>query len=259
MMFHFILSVSPAFGVVDFTAVLFPLFLLFLPEAELATAVGRILWVGRRSAVVGHLRRHPRAFAILAVAVLGFGGYVLAGPVSSLLYICVEAYFAALLVAVLLAWLPRPAARSFGRPLLVHIPVALLVLAWAASPYLGLRTTGVFTMFSSLHTEGTYANHLFIPTHHVVSWQDDLAVIDTANTPDLAGVAPGTVGVPLIELRRLAETNRALSVTGTCHGEHVVWGPGEGQTHFAPLPWWERKFVAFRPIGLTETSYCSSG
>jgi hypothetical protein len=50
MAFHFVLSAGPAFAVVDFTAALYALFILFLSERDIESVLSRINWVASRSA-----------------------------------------------------------------------------------------------------------------------------------------------------------------------------------------------------------------
>lgn len=255
--FHFLLSASPAFAVVDFTAALYALFFLFLPEGEATALVGRMEAVARRSAIVRDVRRWPWAATAVALAGLGFAGYLQPRVGSGLLLLASEVYLGGLLVAGLVGWRGRWPARAFGRVALVYVPIVLLVAAWGASPYVGLRTTGVFTMFSGLRTEGPAPNHLFLPTVRLVDWQDDFVVIEESNDPALATAHGGVVGVPLIALRRIATERPALEVHGRRDGRPVVYGPGPGQIPLEPLPAWQAKLMLFRPVAVASTPFCS--
>ena len=71
--FHFMLSASPSFAVVDFTAALFALFLLFLRDQEIDSILGRIRRLASRSAVVRDASRKPWVTAaVLALVAFGF-------------------------------------------------------------------------------------------------------------------------------------------------------------------------------------------
>ncbi|MET1059909.1 MAG: hypothetical protein ABWX84_09940 [Nocardioides sp.] len=255
--FHFMLSASPAFAVVDFTATLFALFMLFLADAEIDRVLDRVRRMGARSAVVRDARRKPWVTAALALVVIGFLGYVSGRASGALVLLGSEVYLLALLVAVLLTWRSGSERRAFGRLAWFQVPVIVLALLWAASPYLGSRTTAVFTMFSGIRTEGTAPNHLFLPTVHLTDWQDDFVVIETSNDPALASAEDGRAGVPLLALRELATDNPDLVVVGTLHGERVTFGSGDGQRHLEPVTGWQAKFLHFRPVAVSDRAFCS--
>ncbi len=60
-------------------------------------------------------------------------------------------------------------------PHFLYIFVLVLSL-WAMTPYLGLRTAGNFSMFSNLRTEGEVSNHLLLANNPLKIWdyQEDL-------------------------------------------------------------------------------------
>jgi hypothetical protein len=259
MAFHFLLSASPAFAVVDFTTALFALFFLFLPEAEAVGVLDRLASWGARSAIVRDARRAPWAF--LAAALLAFGvlGWMSIPAASGVLYVASELYVIVLLVAALSTWRrgeAAPAPRSFGRLRLAHLPVIALIALWAANPYLGLRTGSVFTMFSGLRTEGTDPNHLFLPAARLTDWQDELVVVTSVSDPDNDLEADQLVGIPLLGLRRMLEESPRLTVTAQIDGEEVTFGRGRGHVRLEPLPPWQHKLLFFRPVGLGDERFC---
>jgi hypothetical protein len=255
--FHFTLSMSPAFAVVDFTSTLYALFLLFLPYDDVAGVLDRVQrWAGR-SAVVRDARRAPLVTAVVAFLGVGLLGWVAPRGAAALVLVGAEIYLLGVLASVLLGWRASRGTRPFGRLLRVQVPVVLLTVLWAAGPYLGMRTTGVFTMFSGLRTEGTAPNHVFLPSTHLTPWQDDFVVIESSNAPALETADGGRLGLPLVELRRMAMDDPDLVVTGRLHGEDVTFGPGDGQRALAPLPWWQHKFLHFRPVVTGDTPFCS--
>lgn len=133
----------------------------------------------------------------------------------------------------------------------------VLLVLWAASPYVGLRTTSVFTMFSSIRTEGTAPNHLFMPNFRLVDWQDRFVVIDESNHPEHASAQDGLLGIPLIALQRTATDFPELAVSGTMDGAAVDFGPGPSQRQFEPLPGWQYKLFLFRPVAASDQQFCS--
>jgi len=254
--FHFLLSASPAFAVVDFTAALFALFLLFLPTDEVLAVLDRLSGWASRSAIVRDARRVPAATATLAFVVFGVLGYLTERGAAAFLLVGSELYLFIVLLAVVVTWRPRPAARQFGRVRWVQVPVLVLVVLWAASPHLGFRTTGVFTMFSNLRTEGTLANHLFLPSAHLTPWQTDVVVIEASNDSDLSDAGSGHLAIPLLELRRMAEADPDLVVEGTLDGESVTFGAGPEQTAWEPIEGWGYRFLHFRPVPADGAAFC---
>jgi hypothetical protein len=257
LLFHFTLSASPAFSVVDFTSALFALFLLFLSPDEVDSLLTTLSRVAAKSAIVRDARRKPPVTATLAFVVFGFAGYISPGVAAALVYVAAQVYLIALLVAATRTWRNEGEPQSLGRPFWFQVPVLVLAFAWALSPYLGLRTTGVFTMFSGLQTEGAHGNHLFLPTRHLTTWQDDMVTIEASNDPVLDESATYDLAIPLVALRRMAIDDPDLTVIGILHGDKVEYGPGVGQTHLEPLPAWEAKLFHFRPVPLGDAPFCS--
>jgi hypothetical protein len=258
MAFHFILSASPAFAVVDYTAALYALFLLFLPVGEVARMLDWLGAIAARSAIARDARRWPPATAALAFVAFGLLGHVLQQPAAALLWLASELYLLGLLLAVLVTWRSserRP--RSIGRVSWAHVPVLLLVILWAANPYLGLRTTASFTMFSNLRTEGEVANHLFLPAARLTDWQDEFVVLEEANDPALASATGGVAGVPLLALRRLATDRPELVVSGTMDSQAITFGPDADQVPLEPLAGWQYKLLHFRPVAVGDRPFCS--
>jgi hypothetical protein len=255
--FHFMLSASPAFAVVDFTAALFALFLLFLGDAELGALLDRFTAVAARSAIARDLRRWPVPAMVLALLGAGFAGYLSPRLAAGLMLVPAELYLLAVLLVALWIWPRRFSRRAFGRLIAAQVAVAVLVGCWAASPYVGLRTTGVFTMFSGIRTEGDAPNHLFIPSMRLTDWQDDLVVIDSSNDAAFDSAGGREIGTPLMALRRRATAFPSLVVKGRLDGKPVEYGPGAGQTHLEPLPWWQSKLLLFRPVAVGDRPFCS--
>ena len=78
-----------------------------------------------------------------------------------------------LLGPAFLRQVPRPTRRPHDYVLL------LIVVIYAMSPYLGLRTTGTFSMFSNLQTEGPSSNHVLLSRNQlkVFGFQEDAVLV----------------------------------------------------------------------------------
>lgn len=262
--FHFSLSASPIIVVGDYTSTVYALFFLFLRPEVTGRVLDRTSSWSRSSAVVRDARRRPPITAGVAFVALGLGGHVLGQVPVATVYVLEQFYFVPLLVATALAVREHRAQRSagrhrFGRIHLVHLPVLLLALVWALNPYLGLRTTGVNTMFSNLRTESPDPNHLFMPSWRLTDWQDDMVVLVSSTDAELQAGADNDLAVPLVALRRIAMDRPGLEVTGILDGERVTFGSEEGQTTLDALPGWQYRLFLLRPVPTSDAPFCPQG
>ena len=166
---------------------------------------------------------------------------------SAILFVAAEVYLVAFLAACLLTWRGARPARALGRPPAVQVPVLVLGVVWVAMPYFGVRTSGVFTMFSGLRTERASPNHVFMPSLHVSDWASDLVIIERSNDPRIQAARGEAIGLPVMGIRRLATENPAHVVEGTLNGGPVTFGSGEGQIPLHPLTRWEDKLLLYPP------------
>lgn len=257
LVFHLMLTISPAVAVEDFSSTLYALFFLFLAQDDAVRMLDGLRSVGDRSAIVRDARRVPWVFVAVGFTTLGLLGHLSVRVSLGVAIVASGLYLVVLMGAGVASWVTPAPAGSIGRPSLRSLPLLLALVVWAASPYLGLRTTGVFTMFSSVRTEGDVGNHLFLPSYRVVDWQEDLVVIQESNDPAMDGAEGGRLALPLLGLRRLAMDDPDLVVTGDLHGKRLTWGPGEGQRELEPLPWWQYRLVLFRPVPVDGSPYCT--
>lgn len=153
---------------------------------------------------------------------------------------------------------PRPRARLAVRAPLLVLGLILLVLN-GATPYLGLKTTAAFTMFSNLQTEPGHWNALLIPeSARVFGALDggDVRFGDIDDPEMAAEVADErSEHTVLLGARRIAERYPEATVTYTLDGaprtaEPVADDPMLGR----PLSFLETWFGATRPY--TEGGTC---
>jgi len=255
--FHFTLSASPVMVVGDFTSTVYAIFLLFLAPEVTARALDRIAAWASRSRVVRDARRRPAITAVVAFAALGLGGHLWPSAAGATLYVLEQFYFVTLLVCTAVAVVELRRGSRVGAVRAYHLPVLALALLWALNPYLGLRTTGSFTMFSNLQTESPHTNHLFMPSLRIPDWQDEMVVLEESNDDQLASGAANKMAIPLVALQRMSMDDPDLVVTGTIDGQTRTWGPHDGQTEFRTLPWWQYKLFLFRPVTTDGRPFCS--
>jgi hypothetical protein len=254
--FHMVLAPASFY---DFATMVFALYVLFVPPRVLATLA-------------------PKWENLRMYALIGFGMHMLIAIVSNLVglgglnwhpmrvatwYLCVIPVMAALVFACL-------ADRRTGErwPAWRWTPVVLLVVPLiafvnGAAPYLGLKTTASYSMFSNLHTEGGSTNHLIsgLSDLQVVDYEKDLVTITGITVPDPSMLnvrwarwakEQPPVTVPMLGLRRVVLLWKDAGVHGV-RVEYTHAGQKEVTTDAitdpvlaAPMPWWQTAFLAYR-------------
>ena len=135
--------------------------------------------------------------------------------------------------------------------------IPLLLFLYAASPYVGGRTTGVFTMFSNLRTEADANNHLFMPTADVFGYQDDIVEFVSVSDPELERLADEGLAMPRFQIGAILEEYPEVEITGTRDGEAVRYGPGADTDPVGDRSLLERKVLHFRAVALDGDQVCS--
>jgi hypothetical protein len=248
--FHFLVSLSPAMLVADFTLTVMALFILFFPSEQL-TAFEQIM---RSKATL--LPKVPKgqaaAFIVFCGGILGF---IQTFASLAVLWLLVTAFGANVVLSAFRSMRPGREAQIFRGLRVGSVVPICLVLMLALSPYLGFRTTGVFTMFSNLQTEGPGTNHLFMPSVDLVDWQSDLIELDEASVEPVDEWAAEAWAVPRIDLARRVHEDHELSIVGRDSEGIVSYGPnGVG---IERPPWYQRLFATFRPVSTTPPNACS--
>lgn len=153
-------------------------------------------------------------------------------------------------------------------PKFIYIFIALLFL-YAATPYLGLRTAGNFSMFSNLRTEGATSNHLLLRNNSLKIWnyqEDTVKIIEIDDKKAEIGHKYRPLknhSLPVVEFKKLIyqwtkagykvplvfEYNNQTFTTSNIV-DHPVWR--------TPIRNWEMIFMDFRVIQPDngEPNYC---
>ena len=276
-LFHFALALNPEGTFYDFTSMLYAVYFLFIPYDYVSSLKRH--WGSTTAGMwfedhVGLLKRTFRAFLFLIAVVLTCNFLYQAfsrQPVFVLLPGLPEAMQAANIFvwaaygAVLLAIFGRAAwqadivgaVRGLDRiaiPRLVLVIPPLLLLLNGLSPYVGLKTEHSFSMFSNLQTEGLRSNHFFMPVHfRVAPYQDDLVYIVDTSVPHLQELVDEGHKLPYLELRRRIHRRKNDSITYVRNGvTKEVARIGDDLELSAPLSFWQKKFLRFRPVDTNE-------
>jgi len=261
-----------------FSTGLLALYALFVPAALWQSAAARIAARRARGGLAAALLSQSAASLAALLVVAGFGlSSALAheGPAGAALArigfpLSAGSWIA--LIAGPLVWLlsSRALAGGFsgaspGR--VVHTPLLvfpLLVLFHGFSPYLGLRTVPAFSMFSNLRTEGGLTNHWFMPSRalRVAGFQEDLVTVLRAEDEELLRYArrPRRTYYDFkLRIQRMAAAGkRDLAVSFRRGGEVRNLTAAEVDPELmAPVPWWQRKWLKFRPVPIAAQRECS--
>lgn len=268
--FHYVIPISGYSWYLDFSSLVFALYMLSVPREVAA---------GLYATGVALLRRpfRMRAGPSFLLHVAGFWG-VAAATIVVTAYLFYPDRGEALLwhSAWLLVW------TAFGglamiliiRAALLEYPyetrgkttrqswwvyaIPAVLFAASASPYIGLKTESSIAMFSNLHTEGRVTNHLlFDQPPYLFPYQEKVVRIIDTSSPDLKSRSqkPGFA---------LVEHDLALRL----RGEPEMWVTYEvdGQRFEritdATFPGHrpnliERKLLDFKPVDWTRPKVCS--
>lgn len=256
LLFHALLALHPHPGLFSFSATMFALYTVFLPE-DVADAMRPIPWMVKiwRSGLYlwgawvffWMIRAWlPSALPLEELLthcwILGLTGFYL--------------YFAFALYTIARAiangqqnsGLLQGSCKS--TPALAVFAVVIVVNGFG--PYFGLRTQSSFAMFSNLHTEEGITNHLIIPSGiQVTGWQYDLVEIIDSNQPKLISARNDSLRVVYLELRRLrSEKDADFRVTFLRKGITQTYDARKPETHHVlqPLNAFARRYFYFRPV-----------
>ena len=265
--FHLFLALHPHGGIYSFTGLLFTLYFLLLPDSSedwLTSRWAKIPTVGRivfKCVVLGgfFLTVYLQALASgegKPFADLNAIGFIAWLPLALLI---AGAYILALIFgprnehdAKLSVDTSNSQAESRLGRLLWIFPILILINGF--SPYLGLKTTTAFSMFSNLRTEGGQSNHVILPNVALFKYQEDLVEVLESNDPQFEKLVDSGDLVPWFEVRRMASKSERADAEITCvrNGILLVLKRGdssqESQEAFTPHHWLAAKFLHFRSI-----------
>ncbi len=256
--FHALLATHSYIGIYSFSATLFALFAVFLPES-LATRLQAPLWLRRVLTTMAGagvllltvwLLRH-RLFSGGALEPFLPAPLFKIGMQAALVY--------ALAAFCTIGWLGlrhpaefRQSAPGTARGLWPLAAFPMLLVLIGLQPYLGLRTLMCFSMFSNLQTEGGRSNHLLMPNWlQVTDWQRDLVEIVESSEPILSALAQQRLTLPFLELRRIRTiTPDPMTIVFRRQGQSFEFATADATTHgsIPPLGPLAKHYFRFRPV-----------
>jgi hypothetical protein len=273
--FHYLLALHPNRFVYDYSAMMFALFVLFLPDDFLFD-----LWATVRRITAWRLA----VLIVLGVAVeralvalgLCFDPDKLDGRLMiwfRLIWMAMGLAAMALFCATLyrrggsewqrLTGNPELAEPSYFRPALSWLMIFPVLLFFnGCCPYLGLKTAPTFSMFSNLRTEGGRTNHFFMPIQfRLANYQEDLVTILESSEPSILALHKPGYSATFFDLRTKVSSvpGADLTVTYVRNGQRITETrrDNQGSELFQKPPLLLRKILYFRPIQIgTEPQNC---
>lgn len=261
LVYHSIVAANMVHPFADFSSGLAALFVLFLPPAF---AVG----------VVDLARRHRRRAQLAHLLAVAAGGIVVLALWFGHLEVARRVFFAgrawawvAVDVAVL-ALVLRFLRNSHAAPSRLHlglrptprslVVIPALVVLNGLSPYLEIKTSYAWNMYSNLQTVDGRSNHLLVvATLPLSDVQQDLVRILASTDPALRVYATERFDIPFLQLRAYLHDHPNVSLVYERHGRRYRAEPAAADPALVEgVPSWQEKLTAFRAVDQSEAVRC---
>lgn len=252
--FHGLVSLNLGQHFYDFTAVLLPLFVLFLADDD-AEAAERTI-----ASVPVYWRRLASA-GIAAFGLLITGVHVTPYPASPWLLrrLTFLPWLLYLVFVAALAARARTAARPSWRLAPATAVIVTLVSVNGLTPYLELKTAFGFNMYANLVTANGGSNHLLVRRTLAVRRDQERPVeIIASSDQRLAAYATQGYLLPWPSFRAFLAAHRDISVTYRREAETLTLERASDRPDLvAPVPWWWR-WMPLRALDARDPPRCQT-
>lgn len=267
LVFHYVIPISAYSWYMDFSSLVFALYVLSIPtpasqtlyriSLELASSLretfGRVGTLMPGVAVV--------LFTLVLVILLGYAYPgrsfdMMVHSVWILIWSVVGGVAMIGLTYVALQNLPCQAVSAPRPPTWVYLVPSLFFLS-CLSPYVGSKTESSINMFSNLHTEGGQTNHLLFPKPpYLFNYQNEVVkVVDSSELQLLRQSQEGNHHI-LLQLKKYLRRHPEAWVTYQKDGETVT--RATAATFADDMPnLLERKLLIFKPVDFSRPKVCT--
>lgn len=263
--FHFFLARSHY----DFSAVIFALYGLFLPQSFIQAMYHKARELSKRFPARFLEILQSTGFMLVVIVLFLWVVSLLKYMVSYQAFLVAWGVWAMIYLFLFTLVMLEKKFRLHYKPHLFHCPakilllVPLLVFLNGLSPYLGLKTENSFSMYSNLRTEGGATNHMIITRPLLLAnYQTDLVYIHSSNDKDLQKFAQTPNPITYYDFKKLIlnkiRTGKTeITLTFSRQGEKVqVCNLRDLKIHQESIPYLKKKFLIFRPIQLDDCVTC---
>ncbi|EJL34933.1 hypothetical protein PMI02_00306 [Novosphingobium sp. AP12] len=266
LVFHYIIPISAYSWYMDFSSLVFALYMLSMPR-DASAKIYEIVYrhmveplralfgrIGILAPAGGLLLAATMVVLLLALANPGRPALMLLHSIFILTWAVVGGIAMTVMIYVAMLYLPYTGPRQ-SSPKWTWIIPALFFIS-CVSPYVGLKTESSINMFSNLHTEGGSTNHLmFEKPPYLFPYQQDIVQVVASSSPSLTRAAnEGTMSV-MFAIEEFLRRHPDQWVTFTHNGRLVEHATA------ATLPsasnWFERKFLIFKHVDPNRPKVCT--
>lgn len=272
LIFHFLLSLHPNLYILSFSAELYALYILFLPESvihRILTFVNQYSKTARQYLFRGALLTIVGAVIFLGIRQLVIGTTSLREDLLILFHLVHPLWIVWCLFLMAVSyylfkghfWKDDPSDYSLLKPSLSWLWIFLvLTFINGITPYVGLKTATNFSMFSNLRVEGADTNHLFMPTHlQVSSIQAHTVTILETNAPYFQNFIERSERITYFELTRFLYNHRRDTIYVTFRDKQnirTIKVPNEDYKTWFHSSYLERKLLHFRGVQSNGSTPC---
>jgi hypothetical protein len=269
LIFHFVIPISVYSWYMDFSSLVFALYILSVPREVSEQFYERCAGIFRALRTrFGELASLLPFAAVLIAAVTLVATLAVLNrdvPIAQshvyqsvwvLLWVVYGGTAMIFLADAALAHLPWRGQSGPRLPLWLYaLPCLLFVVA--AAPYVGLRTEASIAMFSNLHTEGGITNHLLLDPVYLFPYQKDVAMLRDSSDPAMQHLAARDLGLVMFSVNEYLRKNPQHWLTYDLNGmryERVTAAALGSQRH---ANWFERTFLIFKPVDYARPKRCT--
>lgn len=264
--FHTLIGFTGYAFYMDFSALVYALYVLFLPREAYGKLNG---WVEafRSARGLSLDRLASLARRGLAVLLAVFGAYTAAvmltssGPYYVYYFMPWWAVYSAIFYVVVIRLVVtsryRPEEHFFAFPRKAFLLLPILFTINGFAPYIGLKTGQAITMFSNLHVEGGETNHLLFPRlPYLFDYTAKPVRVLASNDPELQEYAEKHVEIVEFELARHLDNDPGAFALVEWQGETMTVSRSI-EDSYARQPWFLKKILFFKPVDWVRPKACT--